>query len=72
MVFKLKKGNIPDSRFNKRQLAMGVKVEKEHTNDPKIAKMIAKAHLSEIPNYYTYLNKMERCAKVHGMHPPRG
>jgi len=68
MTFKinLKKANIPDSKFNKKQLKMGIKVEKEHTNNPMIAKGIAKAHLSEIPNYYTYLNKMEKYANKHG------
>lgn len=59
MKLKLKKGNIPDKRFDKQQLKMGVKVEKEHTNNPKIAKQIAKAHLSEFPTYYTGLIKME-------------
>ena len=57
---KFKKGNIPDSRFNKRQLKIGIRIEKEHTNSAKIAKMIAKAHLSEFPNYYTYLVPMEK------------
>jgi hypothetical protein len=61
----LKKGNIPDKMFNRTQLMEGVKVEKEHTNDPKIAKQIAKAHLSESPDYYKYLKKMERCMKKH-------
>ena len=56
---KLKSGSIPDKRFNKRQLRMGVKIEKEHTNNPRIAKQIAKAHLKEFPSYYTALTKME-------------
>lgn len=59
----LKKGNIPDKFFNKYQLMKGVEVEKEHTNDPSIAKQIAKAHLKEDPNYYKYLEKMEYCMK---------
>ena len=61
----LKKGNIPDKMFNKIQLRAGVKVEKEHTDDPKIAKQIAKAHLSESPDYYKYLKKMEKCMEKH-------
>ena len=56
---KLKSGSIPDRRFNKKQLRMGVKIEKEHTSNPKIAKQIAKAHLKEYPSYYTALAKME-------------
>lgn len=54
---------MPDSKFNKRQLRKGTKVEMEHTNNPKIAKEIAKDHLVEIPNYYTHLERMERQAK---------
>lgn len=54
---------IPDNKFNKNQLRKGIKVEMEHTNNPKIAKEIAKDHLVEIPNYYTHLEKMEKNAK---------
>jgi len=53
----LKHGNKPDSMFNKVQLRMGIKVEKEHTNSSKISKQIAKAHLMEDPKYYTKLKK---------------
>jgi hypothetical protein len=60
---KLKWGNVPDSKFNKVQLKMGVKVEKEHTTSSKIAKKIAKAHLVEFPAYYTALSKMEKQLK---------
>lgn len=61
---KLKHGTDPDSMFNRNQLKMGVKVETEHTNDRSIARQIAKAHLTEFPTYYTYLSKMEKCAKA--------
>jgi hypothetical protein len=44
--------------FDKRQLAMGVKVEMEHTDCPEIAKKISKAHLSERSDYYTVLKKV--------------
>ena len=54
---KLKKGNIPDSVFNFVQLKHGIAIEKEHTNNPCIAKKIAKAHLSENKNYYKLLKK---------------
>lgn len=55
--YRLKHGHDPDSKFDKRQLRMGMKVEMEHTYCSKIAKMIAKAHLNERKNYYTLLNK---------------
>ena len=54
----------PDSDFDAEQLAMGVEAEKEHTDDPEIAKAIAKAHLAEIPDYYTRLKAMEKEAGV--------
>jgi hypothetical protein len=57
---KLKKANVPDSKFDSKQLAKGIKVEHEHTNDKSIAKAIAKAHLSEDPKYYIKLAKIER------------
>lgn len=53
----LKHGQEPDWKFNKKQLRMGVKVEMEHTYCPKIAKKIAKAHLTENSRYYTLLNR---------------
>jgi hypothetical protein len=59
--FHLKKGDIPDNRFNRIQLNIGTKVEKEHTNNPSVAKQIAKAHLTESSDYYKYLRKMEKC-----------
>jgi antitoxin component of MazEF toxin-antitoxin module len=52
---KLKKGDVPDSYFDEIQLKIGMEVEKEHTDDPEIAKEIAKAHLSERPDYYKKL-----------------
>jgi hypothetical protein len=63
---KFKHGNVPDSKFDKVQLKMGIKVEMEHTYSRKIAKQIAKAHLMEHPKYYTYLKKMEARMKMHG------
>jgi hypothetical protein len=59
----LKHGSEPDSKFNAKQLKIGIKTEKEHTNNVGIAKQIVKAHLSEIPDYYTRLKKMEKTAK---------
>jgi len=59
----LKYGTAPDSQFDASQLKQGVKVETEHTPSRKVAKAIAKAHLKEMPDYYTKLRKMERGGK---------
>lgn len=50
----------PDEKFNQKELKKGIEVEMEHTNDPYIAKLIAKDHLAELPDYYTRLVKMEK------------
>jgi hypothetical protein len=50
----------PDNDFDAEQLKNGIKVEMEHTGDPKIAKEIAKDHLTEDPNYYKKLKKIEK------------
>ena len=60
-----KHNDVPDSKFNPKELKMGIEVEKEHTDKPEIAKKIAKDHLSEFPDYYTRLKKMEDEAKKH-------
>lgn len=56
-------GGLADKKkpedFDPEQLAMGIKVEMEHTNDPAKAKEIAMDHLVEDPNYYTHLKAME-------------
>lgn len=59
-----KHNNIPDDKFDPDQLKLGIKIEHEHTNNPILAKAIAKDHLFEIPDYYTRLVKMERDAGV--------
>lgn len=46
------------------ELAMGIKVEMEHTSNRAIAERIALDHLSEIKDYYTRLKKMEEEAGV--------
>lgn len=46
-----------------KQLELGIKVEIEHTDDPKVAIEIAKDHLCEFPTYYTELDKMEQSLK---------
>jgi hypothetical protein len=64
MKRELIKGGLGDGRrdklFDKRQLHMGVRVEMEHTSSPRIAREIARDHLTEFPQYYNYLANMER------------
>jgi len=50
----------PDSDFDSQQLDIAIKHEMEHTKNRKIAKEIAKDHLSEDPNYYKKLKKIEK------------
>jgi len=56
------KFKIPIS-YLKNQLSKGIKVELEHTEDIGIAKEIALDHMSEFPDYYDRLEKMENEAK---------
>lgn len=54
----------PDSKYDKKQLEKGRKIEKEHTDDPAKANEISKDHLEECPDYYTRLEKLENeCEK---------
>lgn len=48
-----------------RELAMGKKVEHEHTTNMSKAIEIAMDHLTEFPDYYTRLAKMEKEAEKH-------
>lgn len=48
-----------DDQFNPEQLAKGIKVELEHTDDINIAKEIAKDHLKEMDDYYDKLETIE-------------
>jgi len=45
--------------FIQSQLNKGIEIEKEHTNNDEIAREIAMDHISEYPNYYEELNKLE-------------
>lgn len=60
-ITNLIKGGVGDTsapeNIDPTQLALGVQVEMEHTNDPKIAKELAIDHLTEIPDYYSRLAK---------------
>lgn len=42
-----------------REIKKGIKVESEHTSDPKIAREIALDHLGEMLDYYEKLAKAE-------------
>ena len=53
------KHKVPLSQI-KDQLKIGIKVEHEHTQDVPLAREIALDHLSELPDYYTRLSKMEK------------
>ena len=61
-LFKKSGKNAED--FDQGQIAMGVEVESEHTDDSDVARQIALDHLTEIPDYYTRLAKMEKEAKA--------
>lgn len=41
------------------QIRKGMKVEAEHTDDPKLQNEIARDHLNELPDYYDRLADME-------------
>ena len=59
-----KKHKVDVKEIN-RQLEMGIKVEKEHTKDEKVAREIALDHLGEKPNYYSKLKQyVESVVKV--------
>lgn len=54
---------VTEDDVDPEQLAMGIKVEMEHTTNKEASKKIALDHLAEIPDYYTRLAKMEKEAK---------
>ena len=53
------------SDFDEEQIKWGIEIEMEHTDDPAIAREISIDHLTEDPEYYTKLRKMEagECAE---------
>lgn len=57
-----KKHKVDISKIQK-QLKMGIKIEKEHTNDVTLAANIALQHLDEFPDYYSKLKKVEKTQK---------
>jgi len=52
--------------FDPEQILKGMKVELEHTDNPMIAIEITMDHLTEIPNYYDRLEKMEADVEKYG------
>ena len=54
-----KADTMPSANFDPIQLQKGIQIEMEHTTDPFMAEEIAKDHLTEIPDYYDRLTKME-------------
>jgi len=56
---------MSDSEFDAEALAEGQKHELEHTNDPAMAREIAKDHLAEDPSYYKKLVKIEASGEEH-------
>lgn len=56
-----KKFKVPTSKI-KNQITKGIKVELEHTNDKQKALEIVMDHLTEFPDYYDRLIKMEKQA----------
>lgn len=55
-----KHDSVPDDKFCPKNLKMGIEMESEHTKSKLLAKLIAKDHLVEIPDYYERLQKMEK------------
>jgi hypothetical protein len=64
------RGGLADKRrprdFNSQQLQAGVRVEREHTSDKKLAREIAMDHLTEDPAYYLKLKQIEKAFKPTG------
>jgi hypothetical protein len=59
-----KKKKVTEKDVDPEELRMGIEIEKEHTNDPVLAKKIALDHLAEFPKYYTALKAMEKKMKL--------
>lgn len=54
-----KADKMKDKEFPKKELAKGQKHELEHVKNKRIAKEIAKDHLTERKDYYTALDKAD-------------
>lgn len=51
--------NLAKEDVDPEQLAMGIEIELEHTENRELAEKITLDHLDEDPIYYTKLKKME-------------
>jgi hypothetical protein len=51
------------TRYDLKQILLGIKIEQEHTTNKMIALEITLDHLEEIPDYYTRLIEMEEEAE---------
>jgi len=58
------KRHLQPKRFDPDQLAIGIRVEQEHTRRPELAMEIAMAHLYERSDYYKLLEKMEKTPRA--------
>jgi hypothetical protein len=54
-----------NNQFDKKELELGIKIEREHTNSDLVARLIALDHLSEpgMEHYYSALKNMEKNEK---------
>lgn len=57
-------GLMGAARYHTSELALGIRMEMEHTKDRDFAMQIAKDHLRELPDYYTRLRAMLKRAKA--------
>jgi len=55
-----KADDAAESEFDPVQLKQGIRVEREHTKDDKVAREIAMDHLKEDPRYYTKLKLVHK------------
>jgi hypothetical protein len=51
------------TKYDLKQILMGIKIEQEHTSNKMMALEITMDHLEEIPDYYTRLQEMEEDAE---------
>jgi hypothetical protein len=51
-------------KFDEQELKWGIEIEAEHTISKAMAERIAKDHLTELPDYYSRLKKMEKEAGI--------
>lgn len=56
---KIKAPKHENEMYDRTQLANGIKIEREHTNNKQLAALIAKNHLDEDKDYYKKLKNME-------------